>query len=206
MQLMAAGESRELVGAARPFAPPQCADALGRHDERGQKAEQQLEHRRGQSNRRLRQVPVALDAASRFTESCKRPPRRAGHHRPVLVLARRESAMIGALVSFNATLDRRREHASRDLPGFGKYRTSGSPSKSSFCCMSAAACSASFSPRCRSTTLKTSSTQTLGTTSRSTASIAAAKFPAPGALAKYSSRAEESTTFGRARDATARSG
>ena len=42
-QLMAAVESRELVGAANSFAPPKCAEARGPHSEREQKAEQHLE-------------------------------------------------------------------------------------------------------------------------------------------------------------------
>lgn len=42
-QLMAAVESRELVGAARSFAPPNCAETSASHHEREQKAEQQLE-------------------------------------------------------------------------------------------------------------------------------------------------------------------
>lgn len=31
-QLMAAGESRELVGAVRSFVPPKCAEASGPHE------------------------------------------------------------------------------------------------------------------------------------------------------------------------------
>ena len=40
---MAAAESRELVGAAHSHRTPKCAETSVSHDEREQKAEQQLE-------------------------------------------------------------------------------------------------------------------------------------------------------------------
>jgi hypothetical protein len=46
LQLMAAVESRELVGAVHSFAPPNCAETTASHHEREQKAEQQLDRAR----------------------------------------------------------------------------------------------------------------------------------------------------------------
>jgi hypothetical protein len=61
------------------------------------------------------------------------------------------------------------------------------------CCINATVCSAGPSPRCWQTRLNTSSRQIDGSTSSSVASIAAAKYPAFGPSARYSSHAEEST-------------
>ena len=72
-QLMAAVESRELVGAAHSFRITQVRRGREPHNEREQKAEQHLEGRVDQLMMTLRQVHFALDAGRRFTEeSCER--------------------------------------------------------------------------------------------------------------------------------------
>jgi hypothetical protein len=63
------------------------------------------------------------------------------------------------------------------------------------CCISAAACRAASSPRCRSTCLNTSKSLMLGTMRRSGSSTSGAKKSAFSPSAMYSNQPEESTTF-----------
>jgi hypothetical protein len=100
---MAAVESRELVGAAHSPRITQMRRGREPHDEREQKAEQNLEDARTIAEGSTASA-VALDAGRRFTESCERPrrPGAAMLIRTYLMLAR--NRMLGGARQFQRTL------------------------------------------------------------------------------------------------------